>query len=175
MFSFDSIHTLLSGTLHCSWVVKIKFQKWQQSLLAGYNCALEKIYLREQGEKFGHFQQIIINFLSSTSSHKRTKLCVKAENPSLPRTKRKRSTQFYTLVRDQNKIFGKSTKAKNPQKPPQKKRAITSKASGKSNKITEGRNKQKHFWRPIGVQGKLSENQRQHFFVKLIFECVLIL
>ena len=77
---------------------------------------------------------------------------------------------------DQNKIFGKSTKAKNPQKPPQKKqRAIASKASGKSNKITEGRNKQKHFWRPIGVQGKLSENQRQHFFVKLIFECVLIL
>ena len=77
--------------------------------------------MREQGEKFGHFQQIIINFLSSTSSHKRTKLCVKAENPSLARTKRKRSTQFYTLVRDQNKIFGKSTKAKNPQKPPQKK------------------------------------------------------
>ena len=68
--------------------------------------------------------------ISSTSSStsylpllltKRTKLCVKAENPSLARTKRKRSTQFYTLVRDQNKIFGKSTKAKNPQKPPQKK------------------------------------------------------
>ena len=180
MFSFDSIHTLLSGTLHCSWVVKIKFQKWQQSLfLTGYNCS-GKIYLREQGKKFGNFQHIIIiNFLSSTSSYQTNKALCKSQK-SLPepepRTKRKRSTQFYTLVREQNKIFGKSTKAKNPsQVGTKKQRAITSKASGKSNKITEGRNKQKHFWRPIGVQGKLSENQRQHFFVKLIFECVLIL
>ena len=63
--------------------------------------------------------------LSSTSYlplllTKRTKLCVEAKNPSLARTKRKCSTQFYTLVREQNKIFGKSTKAKNPSKPPQK-------------------------------------------------------
>ena len=171
MFSFDSIHTLLSGTLHCSWVVKIKFQKWQKPFFNKQDTIA--LWKKERN--------LVISSTSSSTSYlplllnKRTKLCVEAENPSLPRTKRKRSTQFYTLVRDQNKIFGKSTKAKNPQKPPQKKRAITSKASGKSNKITEGRNKQKHFWRPIGVQGKLSENQRQHFFVKLIFECVLIL
>ena len=124
MFSFDSIHTLLSGTLHCSWVVKIKFQKWQQSLfLTGYNCS-GKIYLREQGKKFGNFQHIIIiNFLSSTSSYQTNKALCKSQK-SLPepepRTKRKCSTQFYTLVREQNKIFGKSTKAKNPPKPPQK-------------------------------------------------------
>ena len=124
MFSFDSIHTLLSGTLHCSWVVKIKFQKWQKSFLTGYNCASEKIYLREQSENFGNFQHIIIiNFLSSTSSYQTNKALCKSQK-SLPepepRTKRKCSTQFYTLVREQNKIFGKSTKAKNPPKPPQK-------------------------------------------------------